>query len=63
MAKSPPSNNRILQKSTPLTNGTAVSSSNVKWIWNLNLFFFIKNAIETVETGELEYVDRFIQQK
>lgn len=41
MAKSPPSISRILQKSTPLTKGTAVSSSNVKCTWNLNFFFFI----------------------
>lgn len=59
MAKSPPSNNRILQKSTPLTNGTAVSSSNVKLIWNLNFFFFIKNAIEMVELVNLKYVNNW----
>lgn len=45
MAKSPPSISRILQKSTPLTKGTAVSSSNVKCTWNLNFFFFIKKDI------------------
>lgn len=45
MEKSPPSNSLILQKSIPFTNGTAVSSSRVKCIWNLNFFFLIKNAI------------------
>lgn len=45
MAKSPPSSSLILQKSIPLTKGTAVSSSSVKWVWNLNFFFFIKNAM------------------
>lgn len=48
ITKSPPSKSRILQKSIPLMNGTAVSSSRVKWTWNLNFFFFIKNAMVCV---------------
>lgn len=45
-AKSPPSSSLILQKRTPFTKGTAVSSSSVKYVWNLNFFFFIRNAID-----------------
>lgn len=45
MSRSPPFSNLILQKSIPLTNGTAVNSSSVKWVWNLNFFFFDKNAM------------------
>lgn len=45
VATKSPSSSRSLQNKTPLTKGTAVSSSRVRWVWNLNFFFFTKKAI------------------
>lgn len=45
VAMKSPSSSRSLQNKTPLTKGTAVSSSRVRCVWNLNFFFFTKNAI------------------
>lgn len=45
LTKSPPSSSRTLQKRTPFTKGTAVSSSRVKMVWNLNFFFLLRKAM------------------
>lgn len=45
VATKSPSSSRSLQNRTPFTKGTAVSSSRVSWVWNLNFFFFTKKAI------------------
>lgn len=52
LTKSPPSSSRTLQKRTPFTKGTAVSSSRVKVVWNLNFFFFIKKAMSEFPESE-----------
>lgn len=52
MLKSPPSTSRTLQNRTPLTNGTAASSSRTKWTWNLNFFFLIRKAMIPREPAE-----------
>lgn len=52
LTKSPPSSSRTLQKRTPFTKGTAVSSSKVKVVWNLNFFFFIKKAMSEFPESE-----------
>lgn len=52
LTKSPPSSSRTLQKRTPFTKGTAVSSSRVKVVWNLNFFFFIKKAMSKFPESE-----------
>lgn len=41
-----------MQKRTPFTKGTAVSSSRVKVVWNLNFFFFIKKAMSEFPESE-----------
>lgn len=41
-----------MQKRTPFTKGTAVNSSRVKVVWNLNFFFFIKKAMSEFPESE-----------
>lgn len=53
VATKSPSSRRILQNRTPLTNGTALSSSSVSCVWNLNFFFLAKNAIAAGRAGRL----------